>query len=219
MRESLWPLRGYSLLESLLIVVGFGPLAYYYYWLGRVVRYDGGELGHVTSLSVPLSLGVEEYTSPPFTIYVGNHGYGIRISLDRILDGQDASCIQNNKVIDSTRCRGVGRILDTDWELVNNRGGVIGRGSYKGRIYTGTSCPIWIGNFKAHFGDRLKLILRIRQDIQAYQTANPRLEVQTDVDGVDSVAYFSAAMLWAFVFIGSGTIMLLVLKPRHANRL
>jgi hypothetical protein len=170
-----------------------------------------------TPLSMPLSLDRGEYTSPSFTITMDDD-YGIGIPLNRILDGQDSSCMQGTHVIDSTNCQGVGRILDADWELVNRRGKVISRGTYKDWIHTGTSSEVWIGRFQATWGERLKFILRIHQDIQGYEAANPRLEIHGTEDAEGLSGQFVFVILWAFVWASTGVTLLLILKNRRAPR-
>lgn len=188
-----------------MIIVGMVPIVYFYCW--KITH-------NAIRLSVPLSLAQGEYTSPLFRVRVDDC-CGIRIALNRILDGQDSSCMQGTKVIDSTECQGIGRILDADWEVVSDRGEVISRGTYKDRIYTGTSSEAWIGRYVATRGSRQRITLRIHEDVQGYETANPRLEIQGQGDEERAAYAGSAAILWAFVWAGSGVIILLVLKFRR----
>jgi hypothetical protein len=190
------------------IVVGLGPSVYYFYLCSGLNKHSG-DIAYITPLSIPLSLARGEYASPLFTTYT-DKDYGIQIDLNRIPDGQDSSCVLGTPKFNSDLCQGTGRVLDADWELVNDGGAVIAQGTHKDRMFTGRFN--WLDRFHATKGERLKFILRIHQDLQGYESANPRLEIlerlnYPNVDGPGGAFLFYFGFLWAVIWVGSGVII------------
>jgi hypothetical protein len=160
-------------------------------------------------MTMPLPLGSGVYASPYFTTDLDKPYYLVVIS-DRILDGQSVSCIEGAKVIDSHACAGVGRTLDMDWEIVDERGIVMQQGAYNDRIYSGEEARL--GEYLAKPGSRLKINLRIHDDVQGFDSAHPKLEFQPNPEYGLENAYGAAAFItWAAFVAGPGLIILLVL--------
>ena len=190
-----------------LIFVGLAPVVFFYGWY-----FTHGPV----SLSVPLSLKQGEYTSPTFRTGLDGE-QGILIALGRIRDGQDSSCFRDGKVIESDVCRGQGRLLDADWKIVNNRGELIRQGSYKDRIYSGSSSEDWIGRFVSKRGSRQRIILTLHSSIEGYETAHPRLEIHGTSDPEGAAFQGAYAIFWALIVATPGVIVLLVLRSRRAG--
>jgi hypothetical protein len=167
-------------------------------------------------MTMPLPLAIGTYSSPYFTTDLDKPYYLVVVS-DRILDGQSASCIEGPKVIDSHACAGVGRLLDLDWEIVNEHGTVMQRGTYNDRIYSGEEARL--GEYLAKMGSHLEVRLRIRQDIRTFQSAYPKLEFQPDPEyGLENSYGFAAFEFWACIISGPGVLILLGLLVRHIAR-
>jgi hypothetical protein len=121
------------------------------------------------------------------------------------------------KVVNSFRCRGVGRQLDIDWEIMNEQGSVIQRGVYSDQVYSGVEATLgkYVPNLKSH----LRVLLRIHTDVQGFDSAHLKLELQADPEYRLDNGYASAAFLvWAAIVAGSGVIILLVLLIITAAR-
>lgn len=195
--------RSFLLIACALISVGVAPVTYLA-WFANCHNF--------TPLSVPLSLGVGEYTLPSFSTDL-KLPYSLVLVSDRILDGQEASCLEGAKVIDSDRCRGAGRILVMNWKIVSNTGSIIQQGSYNDRIYSGDE--VWLGVYSPKRGEHPKVILRIYQDVPGYDAAHSKLEIRANVAYTeflcDKLWYATA---WAVVIGLPGIIMLLAILKR-----
>ena len=196
-----WPWRKIvTCVACVLVVIGIAPIAFLLWW-GNVHNWD--------PMTMPLPLEHGVYTSPYFTTDLDKPYYLVVIS-DRILDGQSASCIEGAKVIDSHACAGVGRTLDMDWQIVNERGIVVQQGRYNGRIFSGEEARL--GEYLAKPGSRLKINLRMHEDVQGFNSAHPKLEFQPNPEyGLENAYGAAAFMTWAAIVAGPGIIILLAL--------
>jgi hypothetical protein len=139
-----WPWRKILVtVSSLLILVGIIPISYLI-WFGYAHNWN--------PMTMPLPPAIGTYSSPYFTTDLDKPYYLVVVS-DRILDGQSASCMEGAKVIDSHACAGVGRLLDLDWEIVNEHGTVMQWGTYNDRIYSGEETRL--GMYLAKLGSYL----------------------------------------------------------------
>ena len=173
-------------------------------------------------MTMPLPLTVGNYTSPSFKtkLHDKDKPYHLVVVADRILDGQSPSCMEDGKVIESHACRGEGRLLDMDWKIVDDDGRALKQGNYAGQIYGGIAEDEKVGECLPDPGTPIKVVLDIRQDIQGFEAAHPRLELQSNPEYGLENAYGEAAFLaWAVVVAGPGAIILLVLLiPRLTRR-
>jgi hypothetical protein len=191
----------------LLILIGLAPISSLYWFLYT---------HNWNPMTMPLPLGVGIYSSPYFTTDFDKPYYLVVVS-DRMVDGQSASCMEGTKVIDSHACAGVGRPLDLDWEIVNERGAVMKQGTYNDRIYSGEEAKL--GEYLAKLGSHLQVRLSIHREIQGFQSAHPKLEFQPNPEYGLENAYGSAAFLfWACVVSIPGILILLSLLATHAIR-
>jgi len=191
------------IVSSLLILVGITPISYLF-WFGYAHNWN--------PMTMPLPLAMGTYSSPYFTTDLDKPYYLVVVS-DRILDGQSASCIEGAKVIDSHACAGVGRLLDLDWEIVNEHGTVMQQGTYNDRIYSGEE--VRLGEYLAKLGSHLGVRLRIHQDIRGFQSAYPKLEFQPDPEyGLENSYGFAVFAFWACIVSGPGVLILLGLLVR-----
>jgi hypothetical protein len=158
-------------------------------------------------MTMPLSLKGGTYTSPSFMTDL-NEPYDLVLVSDRILDGQDTSCLEGAKVKDSHYCRGAGRILDADWKIVDERGTVTQQGAYNDRIYSGEETKF--GEYVPERGSHPRVFLRIHQDVQGLEFAHPKLEIHANPEySLGSGYAWAAFMIWAGVVAGPGVIILL----------
>ncbi len=166
------------------------------------------------TMTMPLRLGT--YASPYFTTDLDKPYYLVVVS-DRILDGQGASCMEGAKPIDSLACAGVGRILDMDWEIVNEQGTVMQQGTYNDRIYSGEEAKL--GEYLAKLGSHLKVRLSIDRDVQGFESAHPKLEFQPNPEyGLENSYGIAAFGIWAGIVAGPGVLLLLCLLAQHTMR-
>jgi TRAP-type C4-dicarboxylate transport system permease small subunit len=201
-----WPWRTIlTAFACILIVVGLAPVIYLS-WFVYAANW--------TPMTMALPLHRGTYTSPSFKtgLHDQDKPYYLAVVAGRILDGQGPSCIEAGKVIESYACRGDGRILDMDWKFVDGQGKVLKQGTYNGRIYGGLALDEKVTDYLPPKNTPLKVVLDIHQDIQGFDGAHPRLELQANPEyGLES-AYGSAAFLgWAVIVAGPGAIILVVL--------
>jgi hypothetical protein len=194
--------RSWNRFACALIIAGIAPLAYLLWW---------ENVHSFTPLSLPLSLAHGEYTAS-FTTDLNDNYYVVLVS-DRILDGQNSSCLVGNKVIDSEACRGEGRVVDLDWKIVNATGAVTHQGVYRDRIYSGEE--VRVGEFQAKRGSRQGIDLIIHEDVLGLASAHPRLEIQVEDKRLDLSYEAFFALLWALIIAGSGLVMTIVLLIRR----
>lgn len=195
------------IVACVLILVGLFPISYLY-WFGFTHNWN--------PMTMPLPLARGAYTSPAFTTDLDKPYYLVVVS-DRILDGQGTSCIEGGKVIYSYACEGVGRILDMDWEIVNERGTVVRQGTYNDRIYSGVEARL--GDYLAKPGSHLKVSLTIHQGVQGFDSAHPKLQFQPNPEyGLENGYGWAAFMAWAVIVAGPGVIILLVFLIARVSR-
>ncbi len=106
-----------------------------------------------------------------------------------------------------------------DWKIVDDQGAVLRQGSYVGQIYGGIAEDEKVGEYLPRPGTPLKVVLDIHQDIQRFDAAHPKLEVQANPEYGLENSYGGAAFLaWAVVVAGPGAIILLVLLLMRLTR-
>jgi hypothetical protein len=106
--------------------------------------------------------------------------------------------------------------LDIDWRIVDDKGGVVTRGSYNDWI---------VGDAQGLTGypqgslKRQRLVLTLPHDVQRMND-DMRLKISVDEGEVSlEMSYvFAPAILWACVTAGPGAIILLVLLISRQNR-
>src|SRR5271156_6197136 len=181
-----WPWRRIlTILACLLVVVGIAPISYLL-WFGYTTNW--------TPMTMPLPLRAGSYTSPVFktSLHEADKPYWLAVVADRFLDGQGPSCLEGGTIIESHACHGQGRLLVMDWKIIDDRGTVLKQGTYAGQIYGGVAEDAKVGEYLPKPGTRLKVVLDIHQDIQRFEAAHPRLEVQANPEYGLENAYGSA---------------------------
>jgi hypothetical protein len=208
-----WPWRRILTIAACsLVPIGLAPITYLL-WFVYTTNW--------TPLSMPLPLNIGSYTSPSFKtgLHDKDKPYYLVVVADRILDGQGSSCLEGGKLIESHACRGEGRLLQMDWKIVDDQGTVFKQGSYAGQIYGGIAEDEKVGEYLPKPGTPLRVVLDVHQDIQGFDAARPRLELQANPEYGLENAYGSAAFLaWAVVIAGPGVIILLALLTVHLLR-
>jgi hypothetical protein len=136
-----------TIVACALVLVGVAPITYLL-WFGYTTNW--------APLTMPLPLNIGSYTSQSFKISLHDKDkpYWLVVVADRIRDGQESSCIEGGKIIESHACQGVGRLLDMDWKIVDDQGAVLRQGSYVGQIYGGIAEDEKVGEYLPKPGTR-----------------------------------------------------------------
>ena len=182
-----------------LILVGIGPLI--------CVEY----LGHAHNwgpLNVPVLLKPGEFRSPEFKTDLDGR-YVVSIAADQLRgrDLWDELCMMG-VVLPLLDCGSVKRTLQFDWQIISDRGAVIGAGSYEPA--GGTGAEMDFAEFQGHRNSRLSMVLKVHQDAGELNRHHPRLKVEAggDEENFEGLAFlFFYSLVWGGVF---GVLGLLV---------
>jgi len=175
-----------------LVVLGITPLAYLL-WFGSTHNF--------TPLSVPISLKRGEFTSPFFTTDL-NDDYQVEIYF---LPHRTTP-------------------LDLDWKIVDESGVLIQSGVYTEDQHLGGNDAILTRKYRPKRGSANRIILNVHQDIQAksserqLQPADVRLHIGVPERALEQSYGSVAAIVWAAVVGGLGTIILVFLLVMRAIR-
>jgi hypothetical protein len=176
-------------IACLLIVVGVAPLAY--------LLWQGGA-HNLEPVSMPISLKRGEYASPFFT-----------------------TDLDDDYQVDIYFLPFRRTPLDLDWKVVDDTGKVIQSGSFSDHRYPGGNNAI-LGHYRPKRGLRQRVVVNIHQDVQTPDLQAPgsdiRLHVGLPERGLERAYGSAAAIGWAAIVGGAGTLMLLVLLIMRAIR-
>lgn len=153
------------------------------------------QLSQSQPLSVPVLLKRGEYKSAYFRTYLGGE-YQIELSWLRIPPDVDAD-------------------LDLDWKIVDSGGRIIQQGTHNNRLLGN---DVLLGYYKARFGQRQRIILTVRRDVEGNR-AHAQLDIGQPELGLDMSYGFFILTGWAVIVGGPGVILLCVLLILRAKRM
>lgn len=177
---------------GLLILIGITPLAYLW-WFGTAHNFE--------PLSTPISLKHGEYTSPFFKADL-DEDYQVEIYF-----------LPYHRTP-----------LNLDWKIVDENGVLIQSGVYTEDHHIGGNDAILTRKYRPTRGSAQRIILNIHQDVQAkdsegqLQPTDTRLHIGVPERGLEQAYGSAAAIAWAAVVAGTGTIILFFLLVRRAIR-
>ena len=184
--------RIFGSIAGLLILFGVMPIVYLL-WFGTAHNFE--------PLSAPLSLKRGEYTSALF-----------KTDLDEDYQVEIYSLPYHRSP------------LDLDWKIVDESGVLIQSGVYTEDQHLGGNDAILTRKYRPKRGSANRIILNVHQDIQAksserqLQPADVRLHIGVPERALEQSYGSVAAIVWAAVVGGLGTIILVFLLVMRAIR-
>jgi hypothetical protein len=151
-----------------------------------------GHAHHFEPLSVPFPRGGGEYASP---LFVTDLDDDYQVEVYFLPPNQSP--------------------LNLDWKMVDDRGNVIGAGSYS-ELASGANDAI-LGHYCSKRGLRQRAILNIHQGFET-TSEDVRLHIGLPERGLDQAYGFAAALIWAAKVAGPGAVILIVLALQNAIR-
>ena len=188
-----WPWRMiFGSIGGVLILAGVTPFAYLL-WFGTAHNFE--------PLSAPLSLNRGEYTSALF-----------KTDLDEDYQVEIYSLPYNRSP------------LDLDWKIVDASGVLIQSGVYTEGQHYGGNDAILTRKYRPKRGSANRIVLNVHQDVQAksgegqLQPTDVRLHIGVPERSLEQAYGSVAAIAWAAVVGGLGTIILVFLLVMRAIR-
>lgn len=154
-------------------------------------------------LTMPLQLRVKTITSPQFKVEDTSE-YLISLDFDRSMDFQKLNCLIGMETLYPERCKGINDALNVSWTLFKNQR-IEAKGNasdYKARGYWGTSIGRNIGSFNGDKSATYSLELKIRENAEELDIANPKIEVQVHPRAIEARGYYFAIPIYLSVVIG-----------------
>jgi len=190
-----WPLHGKIGIG--LLIVALGPFALAEY------------LGHAhnwTPVDVPVALKPGEFRSPEFKTDLDGR-YLVSLAVDQ-LRGADLTKEQCMMGVGSKwTCGDVKWTLQFDWQIISEKGVVIGRGVYEPIGISGSKA--FVAEFQGHRNARQRVTLEIQKDADDLNNHHPRLVVEAGPESWEALPYLNFfSVIWA---VAVGVLGLLVI--------
>ena len=187
---------------TVIILIGVAPLLYTLF-----LRYSH----NWEPLTVSLQLRPGEFQSDEFKTDLDGR-YLVALRFDK-LQGQDFDRAQCMMGIDLPAnvlsCSGTQKTIDFVWEVVGDKGFVMGSGSYKPLGFGGNE--VQFGAFHGRRGSQQRLVLKIMRDAGRLNDAHPKLVVQAGPEYSERLPFLHYySMLWLEVIGSLGVLCVLI---------